>query len=418
MSHAPLLLQLVVILGAARLCGLVLRALGQPAVVGEMAAGFVLGPVVFGAFAPELHAYVFDRDSLPALAGLSEVGLVLFMLIIGAELRMPSGVGAQLKAAGAVGVLSVLAPLGLGLAIAPLLYPTLAPEGVGYWSFALFFGAAMSITAFPVLARILKDRGITQTPVGQLALASAAVIDVFAWIMLAAVVIMVGAHSDWHRLLAMLGGSAALVAFVFGVLKPVFARLIARYADDGRPEGVLLASLLIGTLACAYVTDLLGLHAVFGAFLFGACLPRDDRLLTALIERIEHVAVLVLMPIFFALAGLNTTSEAFQGTDGMALGLILVVAIAGKLAGGAAGARLAGRGWRESLSIGALMNARGLMELIVMKVGLDAGVIGRPMFTMLLVMAIVTTLMTAPLLGWFGGAARAGAPVDSGHPVR
>jgi Kef-type K+ transport system membrane component KefB len=396
----------------------VLRAFGQPAVVGEMAAGFVLGPVVFGAVAPDLHAYVFDKSSLPALSGLSEVGLVLFMLIIGAELRVPTGLGAQLKAATWVGVLSVLAPLALGLAISPLLHPTLAPEGVGYWPFALFFGAAMSITAFPVLARILKDRGITQTPIGQLGLASAALIDVFAWIMLAAVVIMVGAHSDWNRLLAMLGGSAVLIGFVFLVVKPVFARLIARYADDGRPEGVLLASLLIGTFLCAYATDLLGLHAVFGAFLFGVCLPRDDRLLTALIERIEHVAVLVLMPIFFALAGLNTTAEAFSGTDGMALAMILAVAIFGKLAGGAAGARIAGRGWGESRSVGAQMNARGLMELIVMKVGLDAGLIGKPMFTMLLVMAIVTTLMTGPLLSWLGGAGRARAPVDSAHPVR
>jgi Kef-type K+ transport system membrane component KefB len=409
MAHAPLLLQLVVILGCARLLGFMLRWFGQPPVVGEMAAGFVLGPIVLGAFAPEWHAYIFDAENLPALAGLSEVGLVLFMFIIGAELRVPTGVRAQLKAAASVGFGSVLVPLALGLAISPWLYPTLAPAGVGYWSFAFFVGAALAITAFPVLARILKDRALTQSELGQLALSSAALIDVFAWVMLACVVVAVGAQSDWSRLGRLLSGSALLLLAVFGLLRPLFARLIGRYAQDGRPEGTLLASLLIGTFACAFATNLLGLHAVFGAFLFGACLPRDDRLLKTLIERIEHVAVLALMPIFFALTGLNTTPAAFVGADGTALALILVAAVVGKLIGGAAGARISGRDWRQSLSVGALMNARGLMELIVIKVGLDAGIIGKPLFTMLMVMAIVTTLMTGPLLSWFAGRDAAGA---------
>ena len=417
MPHSPLLLQLVVILGAARLLGVALRWLGQPAVVGEMAAGFVLGPIVLGALMPDWHAYLFDRATLPALEALSQLGLVLFMLIIGAELRLPRGARAELAAATRVGGLSVLVPGALGLAISPWLHPALAPAGVAYWPFALFVAAAMSITAFPVLARILKDRGLTHTRIGQLSLASAAVIDVLAWVLLAVVVVMMSATSDWSRLGQMLLGLGALLALVYGALKPLFARLIARYAQDGRPDGVLLASLLIGTFACAYATELLGVHAVFGAFLFGTCLPRDDRLLGSLIERIEHVAVLALMPIFFALAGLNTTAAAFVGADGLALALILVAAIVGKLAGGAAGARLSGRGWGESLSVGALMNARGLMELIVIKVGYDAGIIGKPMFTMLLVMAIVTTLMTGPLLSWFGAGADAAATADDPVPA-
>jgi Kef-type K+ transport system membrane component KefB len=403
MQHSPLLLQLVIILGTARLLGIVLRYLGQPSVIGEMAAGIVLGPVVLGALAPEWHAEVFARSSLPALEGLSQLGLVLFMFIVGAELRLPTGVRTQLVAAGWIGVLSVLLPMGLGLAIAIPLHVQLAPSGVAFWPFALFMAAAMSITAFPVMARILKERGMTQSTLGRLSLTSAAVADVLAWILLALVVVLAGSGHDWNRFIQLLIGLLLLVSVVFGLLRPLMAWLLARYASDGRPAGILLATLLIGTFACAYATGYLEVHPVFGAFLFGACLPRDDRLLHSLIERIEHVAILVLMPVFFALAGLNTTQEAFVGAGLSALLLILVVAVVGKIAGGAIGARIAGQPWRASLAVGSLMNARGLMELIVMKVGLDIGVIGQELFTMLLVMALITTVMTGPLLTVFTG---------------
>lgn len=401
MSHSPLLLQIVVILGAARLLGFVLRYFGQASVIGEMAAGFVVGPVVLGALAPDLHAHIFAPQSLGMLNGLSQLGLVLFMFIVGAELRLPSGVQRQLFAAGRIGVFSVVVPMLLGLPMAALLYHSLAPAGVAFWPFALFMAASVSITAFPVLARILKDRGMTHTTVGRLGLTGAAVADVLAWVMLAAVLILVSSTGEWSQLARTVGGLAVLVAVLFLVVKPVIARVIQRYASNGRPEGALLATLLIGTFASAYITDLLGVHAVFGAFVFGACLPRDDRLLAALIERIEHIAILVLMPIFFALAGLSTTPDAFVGTGLGALLLILGVAIAGKLVGSAVAARFAGQSWRTSLAVGSLMNARGMMELIAIKVGLDIGVIGRELFTMLMVMAIVTTVMTGPLLTLF-----------------
>jgi Kef-type K+ transport system membrane component KefB len=260
---------------------------------------------------------------------------------------------------------------------------------------------ALSITAFPVMARILKDRQMTQTTIGRLALTSAAVTDVLAWVLLALVVVLAGSGHDWSQFARTIGGLAALSLVLFLGVRPLLSRLIARYAANGRPEGSLLAVLLIGTLACAYATDLLQVHAVFGAFLFGACLPRDDRLLAALIERIEYVAILVLMPVFFALAGLNTTPEAFGSAGLGALALILATAVVGKLAGGAAGARISGQPWPVALAVGSLMNARGMMELIVIKVGLDIGVIGKDLFTMLMVMAIVTTLMTGPLLTLF-----------------
>lgn len=416
MAHSPLLLQLVVILGAARLLGLLLRYVGQPAVIGEMAAGLVLGPIVFGAIVPDAFHYVFAPESRAALDSLAQLGLVLFMFIVGAELRLPTGVRSQLIAAGWIGVLSTLLPMAFGFAIAYPLYPLVSLPNVGFLPFAFFVAAAMSITAFPVMARILKDRGMTQTTVGRLALTSAAVADVLAWTMLALVVVLVSSLRDWNQVVRLVVGTLLLVAVVFGVFRPLIAKLLARYAIDGRPAGALLATLLIGTFACAYATGYLGVHPVFGAFLFGACLPRDDRLLQSLIERLEHVAVLVLMPVFFALAGLNTTSNAFVEGGLGALMLVLGAAIIGKIVGAAAGARISGYPWRESLAVGSLMNARGLMELIVMKVGLDIGVIGPRLFTMLLVMALVTTLMTSPLLSLFSRKSTANG--DLTHPAR
>jgi Kef-type K+ transport system membrane component KefB len=401
MAHSSLLLQLIVILACARVLGLILRFFGQPMVIGEMVAGLMLGPAVFGAVAPTLQAALFQRSSLPELDAISQLGLVLFMFIVGAELRLPSGAKAQIMAASWIGVLSVLLPMALGLAVAVPLHPLLAPAGVTFWPFALFIAAAMSITAFPVMARILKDRGETHTRIGRLSLSGAAVADVFSWVMLAVVVVLAGSGSDWSRIATMLTGLAVLCALLFGVLRPTIAWLLTRYASDGRPAGALLATLLIATLASAYATASLGVHPVFGAFLFGACLPRDDRLLHSLIERIEHVAVLVLMPVFFALAGLNTSTDAFSGAGASHTLLILLAAVGGKIVGGSVGARIGGEHWRPALAIGSLMNARGLMELIVMKVGLDAGLIGKPLFTMLLIMAIVTTVMTGPLLSLF-----------------
>jgi Kef-type K+ transport system membrane component KefB len=224
-------------------------------------------------------------------------------------------------------------------------------------------------------------------------------------VLLALVVALTGSGDGYHGFLLTAGGSLGLAALVFLVLKPIYAGLLRRHAPEGKPSPMVLAALMAGLLACAAATEWLHLHAVFGAFLFGACLPRDERLLRALTERLEPVALVVLMPIFFALAGLGTTRDAFVGAGVGAMGLILAVAVIGKLVGGAAGARLAGFGWRDSLATGTLMNARGLMELIVMKVGLDAGLIGPELFTMLLVMALATTVMTAPLITLLTGRA-------------
>jgi len=398
MSTSTLLLQLIVILVSARLCGWLLRWLGQPQVVGEMAAGMLLGPAVLGSCAPAWSAQLFSTELLGGLNALSTLGLVLFMFVVGLEIRSPGGVRRQLRAAGSVGVLSMAVPAALALAIAPLLHPALAPAGIGLAPFALFLAAAVSITAFPVMARILKDRGMTQTPFGQLSLAGAAVVDLFAWILLAVVVAMAGAGDGSRGLATIIGGTVLLLAVLGLVVRPLYARLLAAHAPEGTPSPAVLAALIVGLLASAYATERLHLHAVFGAFLFGACLPRDDRLLQALTERVEPLSVVLLMPLFFALAGLSTTRAAFtQGALG-AMALVIAVAAVGKLLGGAIGARLSGQDAADSFAVGALMNARGLMELIVMKVGLDTGLIGPRMFTILLVMALVTTAMTSPLI--------------------
>lgn len=402
MSLTLLFLQLTVILVTARACGLALRAVGQPMVIGEMAAGILLGPVVFGALFPQWHAQLFPPSALPGLSSLATIGVVLFMFIVGAELRTPSGMGAQLKAAGWVGVSSMALPMALGVAIAPVLHPSLAPGGVAFWPFALFLGVALSITAFPVLARILKDRRMTRSRVGQLSLSAAGVVDGLAWVLLALVVGLASAGTGLQDFMRIALGLAVMVAVVFLILKPLMAWQLRKHAPDGVPSPMVLAALLIGLFVCAMLTEWLHLHAVFGAFLFGIALPRDDRLLRALEERIEPLSIVVLMPIFFALAGLGTSSGAFASAGLGALGLILLVACAGKIIGGAAGARVCGYGWRESFATGALMNSRGLMELIVIKVGLDAGLIGAELFTMLLVMALVTTAATGPLLSLIG----------------
>ena len=409
MSAVPILfLQLIAILGVARLLSAVLRHVHQPPVIGEMLAGIVLGPLVFGCLSPHWQAALFPLDSLAALEGLSELGLVLFMFVVGAELRLPGGARRHLGASGAIGLACVLLPCALGLAIAPFLHSRFAPQGVAFWPFALFMAASLSITAVPVVARILKERGMTESAEGRLALTSAAFDNVFAGFVIA--LALISSRTDWERFAFTLGGSLVLVGFAIWILRPALARGFERYADDGRPTPAMLCLLLILVFAAAAATRALGLHEVFGAFLIGAILPRDNRLLACLVERIEHLAVIVLMPVFFALAGLHMSADAFSGAGWLALGLVLVAAMAGKVVGGALGARHAGLAWPQALSVGALMNARGLMELIIMKIGLDLGVIDGAIFTMLMIMAVATTLMTTPLLALFGRLGRTTQP--------
>ncbi len=402
-----MILQILIILLTARGLAIILRRFGQPPVIGEMAAGFVLGPIVFGWLMPDWHQQLFAPDGLREINGLGQLGLVLFMFLMGAELRVAEHLtaqaagrvaGRQWRDAAQLAGLSLLLPMLAGLALAPLLYPGMAPAGVAFWPFALFIGTALSVTALPVLARILTERNLVNTAPGQLALSAAAIGDVIAWLMLAVVLsVSTTATSGWQSAI----NAALLVllcAFLFGVLRPWLAGAL-----QGRAAPAPLsttAMLLMGALLCAWLTERLQVHAAFGAFIFGLCLPRDDHLREALQRRLEPLVLLVLMPCFFAYAGLNTTSRAFAGTGIAILLLILGAAIAGKIVAGTLGARFARLPWRSSLMVGALMNTRGVVELVFLKVGLDAGVIGHEMFTVLFVTALITTLMTSPLLSW------------------
>lgn len=392
-----LFLQIVFIILTAKVAGAFLKRLGQPEVVGEMIAGFVLGPLVLGFFFPDFHHALFKGDAVTQLKVLSDLGILLFMFVVGAEFRMPEqhapyAHGKVLLIAGC----SIALPFILGIAIAPLLYDTFAPAGAPRLGFNLFIATLFSVTAFPVLARILKERRMLDSEVGALSLMAAAVSDVCAWVLLAITAMSLQLDRQWQELALRLCGLVALCCASFWCVRPLLRRWIAHL--EGRRTLTLLAVLLCGALMYGSITEWLQVHAVFGAFLFGACLPRDQRLLNMLVERVEHIAVIVLMPSFFALAGLNTTAATFSTVGVSLLGLVLLVAIVGKLLGGALGARVAGYSTPVAMDIGVLMNARGLMELVVLKIGLDLGIIGKELFTLFVIMTVVTTVMTGPLL--------------------
>jgi Kef-type K+ transport system membrane component KefB len=363
-----------------------------------MIAGFALGSTVFGVISPTWHTAIFPRSSLQALDALSQLGEVLLMFIVGAEMRVPFGVTKQLRSAIWIAGLALLIPMACGLLMAIPLYTRFAPAGANVHSFALFFASAVSITAFPVLARILKDRNETRTVVGQLSLSAAALIDIGSWLILALVVVETGSGHDMSHFWRVLGWLSVLILAMFTIVRPALGWLMRRFATDGRPSRSVLAVLLLGTFSCGYATLVLGIHPVFGAFLFGVCLPRDDRLLHVLVEQIEPIALLVLVPVFFALSGLQTTPDAFVGASFWSLIVIFAVSVAGKWIGGGLGAWISGQSLASSMAIGALMNARGLMELIVIKIGLDAGLVAPSLFTMLLVVAILTTMMAGPAM--------------------
>lgn len=394
---ALLAIQIVAIVGVARLTGSAVRWLGQPRVVGEMLAGLLLGPSVLGQLAPSLSAALFPPGSLGFLNALAQVGLLFFMFLVGLELDP-----AHLRSRGHTAVLtshaSILAPFLLGTALALGLYSHFAPAGVGFVPFALFMGAAMSVTAFPVLARILTDRGLAGTQLGVVAIACAAVDDVTAWCIFAAVVLVAQAGEAASLGITLVGTGAYLV-----VMLTLGRRLLARIAERAqRPGGSVesfLATVMLVTLGSAWLTERLGIHGLFGAFLVGALLPKTTHVVETLSARLRDVLVVLLLPLFFAFTGLRTTVSLISGGALWAtFALVLLVAVVGKLGGSAVAARATGMSWRDALALGALMNTRGLMELVILNVGLDLGVISPTLFAMMVVMALVTTGLTTPLL--------------------
>ena len=395
---ALLLAQIIVIVVAARLAGRLLAAVGQPRVVGEMVAGLLLGPSVLGLLAPPVYLALFRAGSVRFLNALAQVGLLLFMFLVGLEINPR-----HLRERGHTAVLtshaSIAAPLFLGALLALPLFPRLAPVRVSFTDFALFVAAAMSVTAFPVLARILAERNLLHTRLGSIAIACAAVDDVSAWCILAGVVVLVRRGTAGVPLWLTLGGSAAYVVLMLTAGRAVLRRLAERLHARERLTQDMLAVVVVAALGSAWITERLGIHALFGAFLVGTIVPREEGLVRGLVARIEDVMLVLLLPLFFAYTGLRTRIGLIGGAGMWALcALVTTAAIAGKLGGTTLAARASGMSWRESASLGALMNTRGLMELVILNVGYDLGVISSPLFAMMVLMALVTTLMTTPLL--------------------
>lgn len=400
LSH--LFLQLLVIIASARLMGHFFTRIGQPAVVGEMAAGILLGPSLFGMLSPELFAVVFPDSSLGALKLFSQIGVCLFMFAVGMELDV-NHVRNKARTAVLVSHASILFPYLLGVVLAYFLFSDLAATGTTFTAFALFMGISMSITAFPVLARILQERQMTKTFLGGTAITCAAVDDVTAWSILAFVVAIVKAGSILGA-----GLNLLLVALFIALMVLVVRKALLRWLGENRlksedPSKGTLATVVCVVVASALCTELIGIHALFGAFLAGAIMPDVHGFRHTLAVRIENFSSVLLLPLFFAFTGLRTQVGLLNDVQGwMMCLLIILVATLGKLGGSAITARFAGMNWRDSLQLGALMNTRGLMELIALNIGYDLGILSPRIFTMLVIMALATTMMTGPLLTLFG----------------
>ncbi|MFI6513699.1 cation:proton antiporter [Streptosporangium sp. NPDC050855] len=423
-----LLLSITVVVAMAHLGGAVFRRLGQPRVIGEMAAGIVLGPSLLGAVWPGAHAMLFPSAVMPYLNLLAQFGLAFFMFLVGMELR-----GDLLRGRGRIAVLcgqaSVAIPFALGVALALLIYVPLATAPVGFPVFALFIGAALSVTAFPVLARILLERDLFHTPTGALTVTCAAIADVTAWLLLAVAVTMAKGSSPAEALRTF-GLTVAFAAVMAGVVRPLLARLLRR----GLSQEATLPIVIVGLLVSGLLTELIGIHLIFGAFLFGALFPRDgDVRLRRVRERTQDFTTSFLLPPFFAFVGLNTQIGLLSRDLTMWSWclLILVVAVAGKVGGVLVIARPMGVPGREALRLGVLMNCRGVTELVILSIGLSLGIITQALFTMLVIVALVSTAATAPLLGLLdrwdarrdgeapgggpGGSAGDAGPVDTGE---
>ena len=393
------LLEVVIVIGLSRLTGLGCRWINQPLVIGEIIAGIMLGPSLFGLVAPDLAGFLFPAQAIPFLNVLSQVGLIFFMFLIGLELD-PKYLKGNLDIAILTSHVSILVPFSLGSLLALLLYPLVSNASVSFTAFALFLGAAMSITAFPVLARIITENNLQATRLGNLALTCAAVDDVTAWCLLALAIAVTRTNSMVGALPTIVY-SLLYIAFMVTAGRWFLKRLSTHYDRTGQLTQLVLAGIYMGVIVSALITELIGIHLIFGAFLLGAVMPKNPGLVRELAEKTEDFVLTILLPVFFAYSGLRTQIGLLDRPELWLLcAAVLAVAIIGKYVGTYVAARVCGIEKREASALGWLMNTRGLTELIVLNIGLSLGVISPLLFTMLVIMALVTTFMTSPLLEW------------------
>jgi len=398
--HEPLtrlIAQVLAVTVLSRVIGLVTRRLGQPLVIAEMLGGIVLGPSLLGWVAPDLWAGLFTPDSLAVLGLVSQFGLIFFMFLVGLELD-PARLRGNSSASVMIAQSGIFIPFVLGGVLALWLFPRFGGATTSRTAFVLFTGAAMSVTAFPVLARILTEQRLLATRIGAVAITCAAIDDVTAWCVLAFIV-AVARHAEVSGAALTAVAAVAYLGVMLAVVRPLLARLAHRVSDpDAMPHNAV-AVVVIVVLLSSWTTELIGIHALFGGFVAGAIMPKDRGFARALGRRLEDLVVVVLLPLFFAFSGLRTQIGLLsQAGDWLVCGLVVLVACAGKFGGCAIAARATGFGWREATAIGVLMNTRGLMELIVLNIGLELGVISPTVFSMMVIMALVTTIVTAPLL--------------------
>jgi Kef-type K+ transport system membrane component KefB/nucleotide-binding universal stress UspA family protein len=394
-----ILIELLVVIGLSRLMGIAFERIKQPLVIGEIVAGIMLGPSLLGWLAPQAKAALFPAEALPSLGVLAQIGLIFFMFLIGLELN-PKYLRGNLDVAVLISHVSILVPFSLGSVLALLLYPLVSNGDVSFTAFALFLGAAMSITAFPVLARIITENNLQHSRLGTLALTCAAVDDVTAWCVLALAIAVTRTNSMAGAIPTIL--FSLLYIGVMVTFGQKFLKTLSKYYDrTGKLPQFLVAIIYMGVVASALITETIGIHFIFGAFLLGAVMPKNAGLTRELAEKTEDFVLVFLLPLFFAYSGLKTEIGLLNSPDKWLLCLAVIgVAIMGKYVGTYCAARISGLDNRESAALGWLMNTRGLTELIVLNIGLELKVISPLLFTMLVIMALVTTFMTSPLLEW------------------
>lgn len=394
---AILLAQIVMIILVARLFGWIFKKIGQPTVIGEIIAGIVLGPSLVGLYFPGFSAALFPVESLGNLKFLSQIGLILFMFVIGMELDIKI---LKNKASEAIVIshASIVIPFALGIGLSYFVYNQFAPKGVEFLSFSLFMGIAMSITAFPVLARIVQERGIHKTKLGAIVITCAAADDITAWCLLAVVIAIVKAGNFLGSLYVISLAVLYVLAMIF-IVKPFLKRIGDLYGSKDSIGKPVLAIFFLFLILSSYATEVIGIHALFGAFMMGSIMPDVSKFRMIFIEKVEDVAVILLLPLFFVYTGLQTEIGLINDPYLWKItAAIIAVAVIGKFLGSALAARFVGQNWKDSLTIGALMNTRGLMELIVLNIGLELKVLTPEVFAMMVIMALVTTFMTGPAL--------------------